>query len=122
MKSLSETKVLAVALFSNFSCKAGSTMDGGGKRQRELSLKIDSTPRPQPPAPEEEVARSPRRGGGWARAARPAEPGPARGGDSGRSLRSGAGSGERSSAVLSVWLLELWCGSCANCGGSGGIS
>jgi hypothetical protein len=45
----SETKVLAVALFSNFPCKAGSPVDGGGKRQRELGLKSDSTPRPQPP-------------------------------------------------------------------------
>lgn len=57
----------------------------------------------------------PRRGGGWARAARPAEHGPARGGDSGRSLGSGAGSGVRSSAVLCLApralvrkLRELW--------------
>ncbi|KAM7326142.1 hypothetical protein ACRRTK_014620 [Alexandromys fortis] len=49
----------------------------------------------------------------------PAERGAARGGDSGRSLRSGAGSGERSSAVLAGGRLELWCGSCASCGGSG---
>lgn len=52
----------------------------------------------------------------------PAERGAARGGDSGRSLRSGAGSGERSSAVLAGGRLELWCGSCASCGGSGGLS
>lgn len=51
MKSLSETKVLAVALLSNFPCKAGSTVDRGGKRQRELSLKPESRPRPQPSPP-----------------------------------------------------------------------